>query len=449
MSIFLDQIQGSSADAFSDCFQISISDGNLGDAPVTGDTTVNQLTYDGALPSLPTAARLHNMCNNNYGGTIVIEGTVVTALSAGIDPYSGLDVTGNGFTYVDDTGPVTVIRVVYDITLCNGSGIFVFDINNNHISLKRAPLLYHELSHAFRGATDSNLPNDEPPAETDENVMRAQLGYCLRDVNNHGGGCGAGDDCSGPPDDGGGCFIVSATTGSPRSAEVVRLRQLRDRVAACSPIGARLIERIYADYYRFSPAIAAELDRAAGPRDATLRLVVQPLLAWYTLAGALAFTPNDQAAVNTAAKALRATCPRYGRTLTTGILNALLDGRAMPARLPGALRAYTPQIETAARLPFARWAMLDALALAWRPASHRDPASAVAAWLAAAPLDRLAVTGMRLDAQLGALAHFFDFAPAARLSLGQRLLLAYPDAAAALVQHGFVVQGDRSWQANH
>ena len=248
MSVFLDQ-SGSSADAFADCLTISRGDGNLGDLPVTGDTTIIQLTYDGSAPALPTAARLHALVHSNFGGTTVIDSIIVTALSGGIDPYSMSDVTGNGFTYTDSSGGSTVIRVVYDYNNCNGSGIFVFDTSGNQISLARPPLLYHELSHAFRAATGSNLPNDEPPAETDENVMRSALGYCLRDVNNHGGGCGHGDDCSGPPTpDNGGCFIVSAVTGSPRSAEVTGLRALRDRVASASSLGSQLIDAIYSDY---------------------------------------------------------------------------------------------------------------------------------------------------------------------------------------------------------
>jgi len=445
MSIFLDQNPGLSAEAFSDCLRISISDGNLGDLPVAGDDTVLQLTYDGARPAPPTAARLHDMCNNNFGAPIVIQDTIITALSGGVDPNSGFDITGNGITYIDSNVTPTVIRVVYDINNCNGAGIFVFDTDGNQISLARPPLLYHELSHAFRGATDTQLPNDEPPAETDENVMRAEMGYCLRDVNNHGGGCGHGDDCAGPPTpDDGGCFIVSATTGSPRSAEVERLRGLRDRVAARSALGAQLIDQIYADYYRFSPAIAAELDQSAAPREVTLRLVVRPLLAWYALAGALAFEHTDKAALRRASAELSSACPRLlSRAAIAGVLESLLAGQPIPSGAPRMLRQFAPQIEAAARLPFARWAILDALALAWSPASHRKPAAAVGQWLASAPLDRLpAPRGMQFEAQLGALARFFDFDPAARLQLGERLARARPDAAAALADHGFVSRGD-------
>ena len=444
MSVFLDQA-GSSADAFSDCLTISRGDGNLGDQPVMGDTSVIELTYDGGAPAPATAARLHALVHNNFGGPIVLQDIVVTALSGGIDPYSGMDVTGNGFTYTDSSTGTTVIRVVYDFNNCNGGGIFVFDTGGNQISLARAPLVYHELSHAFRAATGTNLPNDEPPAETDENVMRAELGYCLRDVNNHGGGCGHGDDCSGPPTpDSGGCFIVSATTGSPRSAEVARLRALRDRVAGASGLGCQLIDAIYSEYYTFSPAIAKELKRAKLAKQATLSVVVQPLLAWYGLAGTLAFDYADDECVRRAAADLASACPRYlGRESIGRHLHALRNANPIPQNAPKMLKDFATQIEMASRLPFASWAILDALIYAWSPATHHDPRSAVAEWLASAPVEKLALPKdlEQFGVQLSALARLLDFKPAARHQLGNRLAQARPDAVLQLKDHDFVSQG--------
>jgi hypothetical protein len=448
MSVFLDQSgSAQSADAFSDCLQISRGDGNLGDTPVSGDTTVIQLTYDGSTPADPTAARLFDLVHSNYGaGTVVRDKIVITALSGGIDPISGVDVTGNGVTYVDPHGGDPIIRVVYDMNNCNGSGIFVFDVSSNKISLARPPLLYHELSHAFRAATNSNLPNDEPPAETDENVMRAELGYCLRDVNNHDGGCGHGDDCSGPPTpDSSGCFIVSASTGSPQSSEVRQLRALRDRVAAGSNLAAGLIDAIYAEYARFSPPIAAEIDKAVPARQAVLWVVVRPLLAWYALAGVLAFEHLDRKAVSRAARALAGSCPRLlGKRTVTGLLDTLRKGEALPPDAPALLQAFAPQIALAATLPFAAWAILDALALAWSAGAHqREAQEAVARWLAAAPLEALPLPedGAHLERDLAALARLFDFNPAARAPLGQRLAATRPDAAPALARHGFLSAG--------
>lgn len=418
---------GSSADAFADSFEISRGDGNLGDEPVADDATVLRLTYAGARPAPATAARLHDLVSSNYGGTTVIDGIVVTALNAGIDPYSGQDVTGNGFTYVDSTGPVTVIRVVYDITLCNGNGIFVFDVNGNHISLARAPLLYHELSHAFRGATNSNLPNDEPPAETDENVMRTAMGYCLRDINNHGGGCGGGDNCSGPDPGTGGCFIVSATTGSPASTEVQSLRQLRDRVAAHSLLGALLIDAIYAEYWRFSPAIARQLRVAAPARRIVLWTVVRPLIGWYRLAGVLAFDVANSSAVRDAAAELSAACPRWlGRHAMAARLRRLREGQSLPAILEPLLSSFAPGLQQAARLPLVAWAVLDALEAAWENSDSTEQAvAAVGRWLGDAPIERLP-SASQFAHQHAALLRLLDFDPAARARLAQRLSVATP-----------------------
>jgi hypothetical protein len=439
MSIFIDQ-NNSSADAFADLLAISISDGNLGDVPVTGDSSIVQLTYAGAAPAPATAARLHAMVNNNFGGTIVIGRIVVTALPGGEDPYSHLDVTGNGFTYIDSTVTPTVIRVVYDISSCNGNGIHVFDVDGDEISLPRAPLLYHELSHAFRAATDTNLPNDEPPAETDENVMRAVQGYCLRDVNNHGGGCGHGDDCSGPPTPDDGCFIVSATTGSARSTEVRHLRALRDRVSARSALAARLIDAIYAEYYTFSPAMAADIRQSALTRHAISSVVVRPLLAWYDLAGVLGFESSDRQAVAGAASQLSRACPVYmGRGAITAVLETIRAGNRVPARASGLLGEYASRIDAVLRLPFVSWAILDALASAWRPSTHRDPIDAIAQWVARAPIDALPLPAdaAALDAELAALAPLVDFQPSARWPVGERIARVRPDAAAALARHGF------------
>src|SRR5262249_17818674 len=148
---------------------------------------------------------------------------VITAMNGGNNPYKGGDViTGKGETFVDNTDPKKpVIRVVYDVSQCCtgtiGGGIACYDTKGNVISAPNPVVLYHELSHAYHVATNQ-LPfpqnacksdtSDEPAAEIDENVLRNQLGLCLRDVCNHGGGCwynandcggSSGIDLGGPP----------------------------------------------------------------------------------------------------------------------------------------------------------------------------------------------------------------------------------------------------------
>ena len=155
-----------------------------------------------------------------------------------------MDVTGNGFTYVDSTSSTFaggVVRVVYDLNQCNFAGIVAFDITGKRIttpirsfSTTSCRMLSVQLRMLRTPSTTKSR------AEKDENVMRSELGLCLRDVNNHGGDCGPpADDCGGSDGDPGvDCFIVTATTGSPASVEVNRLRQLRDRVVAASGLSA-------------------------------------------------------------------------------------------------------------------------------------------------------------------------------------------------------------------
>ena len=434
MTILLDTAGAGTSEGFTDCFGISRSDGNLGDTPGP-DPSVLQLTYAGARPSGATAARLHDMVNNNLPSAIVIQNVVITALNAGIDPYSGLDVTGNGFTYVDTSTTPDVIRVVYDITLCLNAGIFVFDTGGNHITLPRLPLLYHELSHAFRGMTGTNAPNDEPPAETDENVMRGVLGLCMRDINNHGGGCGGGDDCGAPPN--GGCFIVSAATGSSESAEVVRLRRLRDRVAGASGLCARLIEAVYQEYARFSPAIATSLGSDPAARQAVLWIVVRPLFAWYSLAETLGFEAANPKAVRRAAKEVRGACPRYLEGFSIGpLLERFRTGEPLPDDAPRLLREFEPRLRKAAGLRFASWAILDPLVRAWTAAARRaDPVDEVLAWLSAAPVEELPPPAGGPGAivrELSELERLLEFQPSLFHQTRERLATAWPDAAVAV-----------------
>jgi hypothetical protein len=397
--------------------------------------------------------------NNNFGAPIVTtENIVVTAVNGGNDPYSGIDVIGNGFCYLDGDA----IRVVYDVSRCCGEGVFNFDIAGNKISKPNPVVLYHELSQAFRAATNTQAANDEIPAETDENVLRSQLGLCLRDVNNHDGGCGSGDDCGGndggvdggPPafgclvaGGGGGCFIVSATTGSSESIEVACLRALRDRVGGVSGLSAQLIETIYRDYYQFSPGIAAELEQSVFARQAILRIVVRPLLAWYTLAGALALSRPDAKTVKKATRGVLSACPRYlGGSSIAGLLETIQLGEPLPASAPQLLLDLAPRIREAAQLRFASWAILDPLARVWTSTMRQlDLLDEVAQWLATAPLEAVMPPGdaQLLDKELEALASFFGFRPAARRQLGKRLAEAWPDATDALERHGFIERRDQ------
>ncbi len=242
--------------------------------------------------------------------------------------------------------------------------------------------------HAANGYINKNFTLNKSSAGTIQAV-------CLNPAPNPEPGTGGGSTS---------CFIVSATTGSSESTEVIRLRQLRDRVATASRLSGQLIDVIYRDYSQFSPEIAAELEQDAVARNAVLWVIVRPLLAWYTLAGILALEQADQKAANQAAQEVLNACPQYlGGSSIIPLLEAIRTGRALPENTSPLLLDFVPRIRQWARLRFASCPQM-------------------------------------LDVELGVLAGFFDFRPMARRQLGKRLTAAWPGAASALERVGFVSQ---------
>jgi hypothetical protein len=438
MTLYLDQ-GGDSAAAFGDLYNgASRQDGGLGEDNDPTDNTVLIVTYTESAGQGATADRLNTLVNTDFGTPIVI-----TALPGGIDPYLGNDVTGNGQTYVDSTSGFNVIRVVYDDSQCNGAGIFAFDTGGNQISFPGTVLLYHELSHAYRDATGTTQPNDEIPAETDENVLRAELGLCLRDVNNHGGGCGVGDTCGGISNNG--CFIVSAAAGSSASAEVSRLKQLRDRVVRATTLGAQLLDSIYRDYYRFSPAIAADLRRDENARAAVLALAIRPLIAWYSLVEAIALAPDDIRAQDLALEELERSRPvEADARRVSAVVNALAAGGDMPSDLGALPTEFAPWGGQFASLPFSNWAIVEPLVRFWRSAAEEaDILAEVVDWMGLAPLEALAPPkGEALEHELNFLARGPFREETLRRTVGARMSAAWIDAGPSLTRHGFIA--DRS-----
>lgn len=450
MSLFVDP--NGTGDATSDLFTISSSDGNFnGGAPVTatintniGNVTATQLTYPSVTTGTATANRLFTLITTNTGlnwGNPIL----ITPLNGGNDPYGFAgNLTGNGATYVDTSVTPNVIHVLYDTSQCSGQGMQVFDTGGNLIPDPGSVVLYHELSHAFHNAINQvpfpqtacpGNTTDEPAAEIDENVLRTQLGIALRDPCNHGGQCGGGAS-------NGGCFIVSAATQSTESGEIHRLRQLRQRVIAKSALGAQLIERIYGEYYQFSPAIAARVQRDGFARMATLGIVVRPLLAWYTLAGALALQEAGQKVISDAVDEILNSCSsNLAQPSISSLLEAIRSGAPLPEDTPEMLLAFEPRLRQAAKLPYASWAILDPLVRMWKLETGKiDVVYELSQWLAAAPIETLKrpVKAADLEAQLAILAAFYDFEPNARRQAGSRLAEAWPEVVAALQRYGFL-----------
>jgi len=233
--------------------------------------------------------------------------------------------------------------------------------------------------------------------------------------------------------DGGGCFIVTATTGSASSFEVTELRALRERVRARSRLGGQLIDAIYAEYEAFSPAIADRLHGDGMSRGIVLDYIVRPLFAWYRLAGVLGLDPANGAARQDALQAFAEACPRDApASMILGVLDAVRSGKRLPVYLPRMVHEAAPRIAAG---QFAPWAILDPLIRAWRVATEGgDPVAEIADWLAATPLDRLGQPNdtRHLDTEFATIAGFLAFAPDRRHALADRLRTAWPDAQAAL-----------------
>jgi hypothetical protein len=237
------------------------------------------------------------------------------------------------------------------------------------------------------------------------------------------------------------CFIATAATGSSDSEEIANLRQLRSRARNASRIADHLIDAVYSEYVQFSPAIAAEIDADAFAREIVLRVVVKPLVAWYTLAAKLGLEHSHAAAVASAVNDLTHVCPAYLQPAgIVAVLEAIRSDAAFPDGIAGTLGVFAERTREAARFPIASWAIVEPLVRVWKSAAeHLDPIREVAQWLATAPLERLALSSSSdlVDDDLSALSQFFDFAPEARRQLGERLLAAWPDSAVALRRNGF------------
>lgn len=237
------------------------------------------------------------------------------------------------------------------------------------------------------------------------------------------------------------CFIVSAATGSRDSAEVSRLQQVRARIADRSALGAQLIREILREYYRFSPGVAAALEKDEATRKAVLEIVVRPLVAWYNLVIVLGLEQSDTKAVEQHVQAVLDACSGDPGDLSIATLfEAIRSGDPLPENAPRAL-SIADKAKAAARLPCASWAIFDPLVRIWSMRkSHSNVVDEVAQWLGAAPVEGFSPPSdqQALDGELSTVAGFFDFHPSARRQLGARLAAAWPELAPALEKHGFI-----------
>jgi hypothetical protein len=218
-------------------------------------------------------------------------------------------------------------------------------------------------------------------------------------------------------------------------------------VQARSQLSGKLIDAIYRDYFQFSPGIALALEQDNVARKAVLWTVVRPLLAWYALAGRLAFGETNPRLLKKAVQAMAKTRLRFpGTRSISTLLEAISSNKPMSADISSRLSAFAPKLQEAARSRLAAWAILDPLTRIWTSKKGVKWPEQVGQWLANAPVETITPPGdsAELDLELQVLARMFDFLPMARRQLGERLAVAWPAATDALERNGFVIlQADK------
>lgn len=256
--------------AFADLVQISNMDGGIGQDPPVGDLI--HVTYTQSQTG-PCPNRLNTLVNTNFPAIpadptdiiiLAVDNSFVAANGTMLGNFGGLTFSpGQTDPNTGYTNPTSSALVLYDTSQGGGTGYCLKGLVSGNYDLQtpNPVILYHELSHAFRICTSSQLSQaatgctaspEEAAAETDENDMRTQLGIPLRDTTDH-----CGQPCSGGagPNTGSCCIVATIATGSPYSAEVNALRQVRDTFLRRSEVGYSFFEHLHYDYYGFSPEV--------------------------------------------------------------------------------------------------------------------------------------------------------------------------------------------------
>jgi hypothetical protein len=375
MTYLIDQT-GTPDTVFGNLFTIVSQDLGLGTANVPGDATVQSVIYKkDPANTTATAQRVLDIVNDP--GTVVATGlpsgtTIVLHLDLPTGDVS-IDVTGNGVTFHDRLA--NVVRIVYDTGQCNGQGIFTIGLDGHtHIATPNPVVLYHEMSHAFHDLKGTVAPTsaaEEQAAETDENVMRDQIGLPERLTTNHSGGCGAPGGGGG-----GGCLVVTAAY-QPEAENPARwLHAVRGAMLPRYGLGGQLFTQAYAQYLQFSADIAASMRADEDLRAAVRSLVVDPLLRVYAAGAArwLRASVMRHAAGHLdrpVPAAMRHPALTPDREVATGMVAVLYAALASPGSLyqdedlPDTVRRVMPAIATASSGRLTRWALVEPLALYW------------------------------------------------------------------------------------
>lgn len=266
MALFIDR-GGDVGSVQIDLSTLVEGDGNLDFDIYAPDTGVEIVTYT---PSTSGAGQdlIHDLAD--AGDFVVLGGVTSSFLIDGV-PISSYA----GVTYMDGT----IIRILYDVTQCNGANYYVYNTDGDTISFPNAIILGHECFHALHWINGDESSSPEVQAETDENTLRSQHGLPLRDVNNHNGGCGT-------PSEGEttiSCFVASAAYGSPIAPQVNNFRRMRNIFLNRSVFGQKFFDSLYGEYYEFSPEIAGSMHNSDLLKERISLLAVQPLMNFFTI----------------------------------------------------------------------------------------------------------------------------------------------------------------------
>ena len=235
---------------FLDLVQIANMDTGLGQEKATGDLI--DVTYARSLDGIPPE-RLDQLANTDFGHDIIVipvdDSFMLSPDLLGLAGRSRWahqrpshhQLCGITIGPSEPGNPTSSVWVIYDTSDNGGHGYCVHKEGGGSVSFPSAAILYHELSHALRDATDTALDHadmgceanpEEHQAELDENDMRDQLGIDHRDATNHCPSSGCASNC---------CIVASIATGSPYSGEVNALRRVRDEALRRSEVGVRLL----------------------------------------------------------------------------------------------------------------------------------------------------------------------------------------------------------------
>lgn len=182
MPLFVSKLADAGAAAV-DLFSITRCDGGLGQQVF--NSQIDRVIY--AKTASGTGQDRIEALVNGATSVAVSAAPAGTTIPDGMGNNVPINLVG-GVTYAPDAN--NFIQVAY----CFNNQMYGFDTAGNRITLPRAVILFHELSHAFHRANGSfDAANPEFQAITDENSFRAQVGIALRDPTNHDGGEGPGN----------------------------------------------------------------------------------------------------------------------------------------------------------------------------------------------------------------------------------------------------------------